>query len=683
MSKAENVFRNVLKESEMSTTVGMMGPSSSTKSTAQTLILQMNSNKLLSRNIGDTAQTSLIDTFIGLTSALDVDEVCIQCVPKKYGTDFQDAVLETVWTKMYELRDEIEEFETNDEMLKAILNPANKSFHAYEFVIDNEINLTELINSVQLLVQDIAEIPTNLNEAVEKEFKERKKIDKKPVKKDVFQKIVMERFFNCEEQLQKLENWYSLLLANIKECYGKYWTVPEEYIVYGNISQDTNIGNFISEVYADNSAFSMAFKSLRYVVRPNDEFIVAYKNRYGITDNRFKMSFNLLDTVGLTQTGDTKDIIENAIEENLGKKVDAFLFLCASDAKPTIYQFCMEALSSHSKRIENMPFTICRTKVDTILRNKMNNICRVETGINTIDDSDYGKYLKKAFDSFKEEQLTRYDFGENRFGDNSDNCNQPIEYVSMAPDLYEKMLGAYPELNGSNHIIQIIINLFYAVDKKYIDNNIMRVKSNDSTKIPISINMTREYFEGLAAAMVEENERGKNQYLQYINGCYHGYSITCFFSKHSRGVGHETHCRVYDDFKLYIKSMIRGWLTKHMIDKGEKSCKFDYENVFMVDKVDMIPFINEFENRFEEVLRSDIVNIIDRVAKRLSYDCFEDKFWECYNWKSRQTGFLDNLELFNSLFSSQEYWEENLEIAFKDEYARILSRMCDYIIEEV
>lgn len=682
MSKAADVFKNVLKESELSTTIGIMGPSGSGKSTTQSLVLEKTSNRTLSGNIGDIAQTSLIDTIIGLTTELDKDEVCIQCVSKKYGTDFQDAVLEVVWKKMYDMRDELEEISVDDELIKSILNPANKSYHAYEFIISNKIDAVGLVNVVEKLIKNIAEYPEDINDAVDAEFKERKKIDKKPVKKQVFQKIVMERFFNNEEDLKDLENWYSRLIEQINAFYDKYWNVPNEYIVYGNLSDNTKIEMFLKDVYAKESAFSMAFKSLRYVVRPNEAFINAYKEKYGLEGKEnFKMSLNILDTIGLTQIGDTKEIIDNAIEEILCKKAEAYLFLCAADVKPTVYQYCMEALSDHSKRIENVPFTLCRTKADVVLRNKMSNISRNENGSNIIEEEKYADYLEKAFTAFDEELLKKYEYGEDKLGQNKDNDNESIEYVSMAPDLYGNMTKAIRKLNSDNHIIQVILNLFYAVDKKYIEENILRVKSKNSLQEPITIVMSNAYFDSLAAAMVLANKNGNKQYLKYKEGNYHGYSITCFFRKHSRGVGHETYAHVYDNFKLHIKSIIRGWITRQMIDNGNKSCHFNYDNVFMVNQVDMIPFMNEFEDRFFKLLEIDIVNIIDRVAKKLSFDCFEERFWQCYSWKSRQTGFVENLNLFDSLFGSQEYWKTNLVEAFKDEYLRILSRMCDYVVE--
>lgn len=684
MSKAEKVFRNVLRESELSTTLGILGPSGSAKSTTQTLILPKSSNRLLSRNIGDIAQTSLVDTIIGLTSELDDDEVCIQCAPKKYGTDFQDSVLEALWTRMYDQRDELDEFCADEDMIKQILNPENKSFHAYEFVVDNDIETEKLSNTIENIARDIAENPEDINDFVEREFKERKKIDKKPVKKQVFQKVVMERFFANAENLKPLEEWYSYLLDQIESHFGTYWTIPEEHIIYGNVVQNAKIAEFIEDVYESNSAFSLLFKSLRYVVRPNEDFVTIYKQRYGVKEgDKLRLSLNLLDTVGLTQIGDSKEIVENAVEENLGKKVDAFLFLCGMDVKPTVYSYCMDALKAHSKRIENMPFTICRTKVDIVLRNKMTNISRTETGSNVLDNEEkYPSYVEQAFNWFKEEYLTKFDYSENEFGKNEGNENQVVEYVSMAPDMYNKMLEVNSNLNGNKHIIEVVLNLLYAVDRKYIENDVMRVKGKIGVKEPVKIVMKKEYFEGLAASMVLANDRGKNQYLQYRNGCFHGYSITCFFSKHSRGVGHETHCNVYDDFKLHIKNMIRGWITREIIDNGEKSYTFDYEGVLMVDRTEMIPFITKFENRFSQVLNSDIVNIVDRVAKKMSYDFFEDKFWSCYNWKSRQTGFKENLELFYDLFSDEDYWKNNLEKAFFQEYSRIVNRMCDFIVEE-
>lgn len=682
MSKATDFYKNLIRQSELSTTISIIGPSGSAKSTVQTMILPPNSNRILSGNIGDAAQTSLIDTYISLTTELDLDEVCISCEEKKYGTYFQDSVSEALWNEMYEKRDELDKFEVNEELLKTILNPANKSFYAYDFVIDNEIDLSVLSNTIEKMISDIVNNPCDLNDAVNAEFKERKKIDKKPVKKQVFQKMVMERFFANTENLKKLEEWYNILISSVKSYFGNYWTTSDKFIIYGNINENPNIEEFLKAVYAKNSAFSLAFKSLRYIVRPKDDFIVAYSKRYNVAQNQtFKMSLNILDTIGLTQTGDEKHIIDNAIEENLGKKVDAVLFLCASDVKPTVYQYCMESLAAHSKKVENIPFTLCRTKADIILRNIMTNICRQETGENEPSNETYPLYLKKALDSFSADQLTKYEFGEDKLGNNKENENYTIEYVSMAPDLYGKMLLSNENLHGLTHIIDVVLNLFYAADKKYIENDIMRVRSAVKGKAPITVKMNAAYFNSLAETMVIENTKNKRQYMQFRNGIYHGYSITCFFNKHSRGIGHDTHCTVYDDFKLHIKNMIRGWLTRDMIDNGEKTCHFDYENVLLVDKTELIPFIKVFEDRFYSILKSDFANVCDRVAKKLSYDCMEKRFWECYNWKSRQVGFVENLDLFEELFGDSKYWMQNLQHAFYDEYIRILRRMCDFIVE--
>lgn len=677
-------YTNLIKLLELSTTMSVIGPSGSTKSTAQTMFLSPNSNRILSGNIGDAAQTSLVDTIIGLTSELEIDEVCIKCSEKKYGTDFQDSVLETIWTKMYEKRDELEEFEVTDDMIKSILNPANKSYHAYEFILENNMDVEELKIAVRNLVDHIANNPDDLEDAVNLEFKKRKKIDKKPVKKQVFQKIVMERFFEDPEDLEKLEAWYNGLIDFIKEYFGKYWAFQDEFIIVGNIQENTEIEEFLKAVYDKNSAFSLAFSSLRYVVRPNDEFMKAYKKKYKVSENdRLKMSLNVLDTVGLTQTGDDKETIENAIEENLGKKVDAVLFLCAADSKPTVYQYCMEALETYAKKIENIPFTLCLTKADILLRNKMMNLCRQKTGKNVLDKEDYGEYLSEALDNFKNDYLEKCEFGEDSLGNNTENDNAVIEYVSMAPDLYEAMLSANSSLNDLNHIIEVMLNLFYAADKKYVENGIMRIQSAVPGERPIQIEMNEAYFNELAANLVEENDKNKNQYMKYVKGIYHGYSITCFFKKHSRGVGHDTHCMVYDDFKLHIKNMIRGWLTRNMIEEGEKAFHFDYSNVLFVNDTYKISFINKLEDEFREILHKEFANICDRVAKKLSYDCMEERFWECYNWKSRQEGFRENLKLFELLFSDADYWNHNLKNAFYDEYIHILTRMCEFIVEEV
>ena len=61
-----------------------------------------------------------------------------------------------LWNDMYEKRDELDEFEVTEELLKTILNPANKSFHAYDFVVDNEIDVSELSDIIGEMVSAIA-----------------------------------------------------------------------------------------------------------------------------------------------------------------------------------------------------------------------------------------------------------------------------------------------------------------------------------------------------------------------------------------------------------------------------------------------------------------------------------------------------------------------------------------------
>ncbi len=679
----KRMMKVVLKETKAATTVVIMGPSGNGKSTTISSVLPTSSNKLLGQNIGDVSQTSLIWTKISLSTSLQNNEVCIKCKPKKHSLEFQDSLQNEAIEIIYMFRDELDEITVDNNVIERVLNPADKSFHAYEFATKNGMDIAGLAEAFSNLLESIVNEPVEINEEVNDRLKELKKAGKKPKKKEVFQDIVMNRFGENEQTVEKLANWYENFLGKINEFYNKYWDDAEEYFIYGDIETDDRISEFIQEVYAKNSVFSLAFTELQYVVRPNDDFINVCEKKYGKSEDN-KLVFNLLDTIGLTQTGEEKEIINDAIDNILGQPIDACLFLCATDEKATVYQYCMEVLNTNTKKLSSIPFTICRTKADVILRNKMVNICRKETGANMIPEDRYAEFLISAYHEFEEEIVKNYSLSEDKIGYNVENSNDVVEYISLAPDLYQKMQEAISNeiaVNDENHILIILANLFYAVDKKYEELQIVKISGKNTDLAPIQIRIKPEYIESLADGMVKMNLKDSKQYTEFINGRYHGFSISTYLRKHPIGVGHETNAHVYDNFKLFIKNLIKKWLNYYLSDRCKCAYSIDYSNLFMADESKKIEFIKAFEEHFSELLEIAYDNMIDRIAKRLSYDCIEESFWKCYDWKSRQEGFKENLELFSNAFSDIEYWKRSVSLQFENEMSIIVAKMC-VVVEE-
>ena len=93
-------------------------------------------------------------------------------------------------------------------------------------------------------------------------------------------------------------------------------------------------------------------------------------------------------------------------------------------------------------------------------------------------------------------------------------------------------------VNDENHILIILANLFYAVDKKYEELQIVKISGKNTDLAPIQIRIKPEYIESLADGMVKMNLKDSKQYTEFINGRYHGFSISTYLRKHPIGVGH-------------------------------------------------------------------------------------------------------------------------------------------------
>jgi energy-coupling factor transporter ATP-binding protein EcfA2 len=673
----------LIKLSYSATNVAVVGPSGNGKSTWNSYILRPESNKILGQNIGDVSQSSLIETKLSLTEKLGENDVCIQFIRREDLVNYQDVIVDVLGEVCKEAYDnEVDNAEVGENEVRKILDPINKSYHAYRYAHDNNLDIEKLKKILTGIVDGILKGEVPFNEAVNNSFQEKKKKGSKVTKKEVLKDVVEECFYQEVDHIVELKNWFQNLQETLLDNLKPYWSIPSIYLIYGNLECVSKIGKLVAMAYDKDSVFSLVFKQMIYVVRPSEEFLQAYRMIYQEDFADKPLHLNILDTVGLTHISDRKEDIEQAVGTVMKNPVDAVLFLCASDEKDTVFRDCLHVFSE-IERIGELPFTICRTKADTVIRNKRVNLYRKDTGNNEIPDKVIAEYTKKAIQEFKNDFLApeNFQFGENWLGNNDNNYNQAIEFISLAPDLTKDINTVLKDPLGPERSFRILLNLSLAADKAYTIGKLVKIQGQNADTPAVFVKFQKQKLYDLIDHMVSMNEKhSQNQYLKYIGGNYHGRSITTYLGKLQNGYGHETDARVYDNFKLHVCSMIKTWLAQYLRTNPsyfQELTHLDYSNTFSIDGI---------ENNAEGEARltatyTDLIGrregrIRDEIAKKTSYEFLSKELWDCYEWSSWRVGFEQNLKLFYKKFSDQEYWRKFIKTVLHDETERIIHKLC-------
>lgn len=673
-----------LSKQKSAPTITLMGPTSSAKSTLITELLEALSNKLLGYNVGDTAQTTLLRTCLMLNSRLKEHEVIIQCIPYADNEiillNFLSILKKVLAEEFYENRDELDEFEVDETVVNKILNPVDRSYHAYEFVKQHGLlnNFQNLLNAISL---EIIESPGSFKEEADKAFKERRKEQSNIKKIDIYEEIFDLRFNESNKYRNTLKNWFSKLQEEIYEDLKNVWTFSENrnFIVCDSIKSKANVHELMEKLYSKNSACSLIFEEVCYATSPSEKFVERFVKRdLNISGRRLKL--NILDTVGLTQSSQEKDDISEAMDKIFQRKTDAILFLCASDEQPLVYETCISLLEEKKQKFEFKPMVICRTKADIVLRNIMINKWRKDTGINEITEDEYAQYLKDAYKVFQEEYLLNNAYGEDKLSK-----GLPIEFISTAPDLSREMNKVLDNQLSSSKVFDILLNITIEIDKQYSNTgNRPWLYSNDLNRLPLSLECKAHNLNNtIGVALSAYNSQQKNQYTQYINSkeIFHGRSVNCFWSKLSYGEGHETRAYSYGNFKLFIKNMVSRWL-RALIPMEEMINDFEISYKYLEGESEVIENIkSSFPTQFSQLIRNRWWIIIDSLAKKLAYDCLQPDLNHIFYNYSWDRAFRLSLAYIDRQFSNDKYWKDNLLVLIEKEFNELLQKM--YIYDEV
>lgn len=678
-------FRN----QEAAPTIEVTGPSGSAKSSTFTVVLPNSSNRLLARNVG-IKQTSLIYTLLMLNEKLMPDRVLIRVKTKDFDPLLIKAELtETLIEFIYLNRDDLEEVEVEEMFLKSILDPKNRAYHYYNYVKKNNEAHVEGFPSLDTLQEKIQDLYLMVTDGLREEVREREKEGKplhpKPKKRDFYEKVINERLNDrLEVEIKSIYRWFEQLYTFIKNeilemC--NQQKLDENHIVLDGVVGTDQVENLIQQTYDLASPYSLVVEELAYAVKPSDDFLEAFKKVYPESDYPGKLlKINILDTPGLTQVGEEKADIEDALNRVLAKRYDAVLFLCSADERPTIYDICMDLLVSHKKKLEDVPMKILRTRADIVLYEKMKKDRMIEEGdTNFVKGSQTDFYAQSAYQSYMAELKQE---GE-RLAEELGGSNL-VDFVSLDLHTLNSLTDFFAEKKfAKEKLYHTLLSLSREVYDAYMPPLAGRLWLQGTTPLrPVLESDMDGYMEqtldNLSSHMVNMNTtEGFAMYLRFADSSkvFHGRSVTTYLFNHRDGVGHETRANVYSNFKVHIRSMIQKWMTSFF---QNWSMHFDisFENLKQTEAGKQA--LNEAPKLLMDIFNKQKPQIISRVAKALSYDALRAEMEEKYYFTSWNNGFQENMRLFNEKFSDRDFWSVWMRKYLKEELDNLLDRMYYY-----
>lgn len=647
-----------LAAANLAPTIGLVGPTGSGKSTVLSFLVSPEDNKLLTYNIGESNQTTRISFKVSLNSSMEKGRVILKAKKAKISKDYFRNIVDTLCELIYNLIDEgdkIGELNIDEEVLEKMFNPKNKEYKAYTYLS------SEYKEKVGRLVDYIKELSViawdDLESLCKARFKEKKDNNgKKRKKQDVYEEVISEEIYKALEDntnlKESIEVWIQEFESSILKFFDKFFVDKEDRIIDTDVN-DSNLKAFIEAVFADDSVFSLVFSELVYVTRPAEGIVKYYESAYTALETEDKpLTINILDTMGISHLSDEKNALEDALDGVLTSTIDGMLFICKADEKDTVYENILEILEKKSNgkdgRLAKKPVTIARTKADVIIKSKAINEYRRETGENIIPNEAYNKYYLEAFESFKKDYMK---LPKKLIGDE----NLKIEFLSLAPNETKELKIVLEQEISEEKLYKIILDLNERIQKYYSEKGQIVAVAKDEQEITCDMLVKSAYknIEELSKTLVEKNLVHKNgQYLKYLSGYYHGRSISTWYGKHRKGVGHRSDSGTCENFAIFIKNMICNWLKSTDIFEGKFLHELELSKID-VDEADL-------KERIEKYFTDKRWYLLDDLAFQLSYKYMEEEFENCHRYLDWRPGFRKNLEFFDKKFSDEKYWAQSI-----------------------
>ncbi|WP_177235838.1 GTPase domain-containing protein [Paenibacillus sp. UNCCL52] len=673
--------------------IAIAGPSGSTKSTTLAEILLDEFKKLLSQNIG-SKQTSLFDTLLMLNSDIEDGKVIIQIKTKSADRITYKHQIEFAFgAYLYDNRDDLDELEFDETVIKQVLNPTNRAYHFYEHVDKQTREKTSAeypcptVRQLQdVLLELFEQISPDLVDRVRQREKEAKTVTPRPKKERLYQLEISNQLEQHPTLLKRYYDWFDQLhqyvLNQIKSICQEI--EPGNYIFVGEVNQN-EVQELVKQAYNKQSPYSIAVEQFAFMVQPSMEFSKLYREAYRKHQYENKvLRLNLLDTPGLTQVSEDKSDIQDALDRVLSMNFNALMFLCGSSRSTTEFMVSQELLISSKKKLDKRPLLFVRTKADTVIDAALRDKSRAISGSGQLTPDFIKREAEDAYHVLiKEVALDNKLFAKE--GITPSITGRHVDFLCMELDRLGTINDHLSEKITTDKLYHLLIDLSLTVHNMYSPapkegvKHCVRSTRGDQPAMQVSMNgymnMITDQF---AQKMVELNERNKNSYLKYIDTKYafHGRSVSTYVWKHRYGIGHTTNASVYENFHLHICSMIERWVNEFFSD-WKTNFDIDFSNLNPIQGSGQA-VINEAPSALTQQFIMHRHQIVRSIAKSFSYDLLKVSFEKCYLYTSYDSGFRKNMSVFNETYSNLEYWQKGLEKLLKIELEALLAKMYLY-----
>lgn len=677
---------SALKRKSSAPQLVVVAPSGSGKSTLTYLLLNHRLIPYMQIGIGDKSQTTIIPCEFCFDERIEGnDTFAIQIIKKDYSSkDIHISILSVLMDLFgkydCDAEDTLEAFD--DQVFEQILEPEKAHYHLNK--IKDEIALNDLLEALNPI----------LNYMVDNDFKgeveqRRSDLKSKKVKLPDVREMIFEEMF--EEMPSEIKSDYVKWLNRIGEIVERVLVnevgneILGQAIQQYDLDDDDNGTHVLETLFDPFTPYSLVIEYISISCRPRQELIEIAKNN----SPELPFRFCIRDTMGLTQKGIDAETTKDSLEAALNCKADTILFLLSLDERDDVLTECCKALAEKKdelikKRNLDIPVYVLFTKADRIVENLIN---KRNAGKLYIDENTYSENIQGV--------LTDIEEMVNLYAD-----VLPKEEVGWLSMRYLKDSHVLKALEGDNRKRNFEPEGLF---EKIVDYSMKTLSASlpVGVKSPIfvtAIDPDRPAIQiEIDPIMIESEIDGMKYFLSkdkdIVNGYIlsderyrlHGRSVTCYWNKLAIGLGHSTNSRVYGNFSINMKGLLKRTLNKYFAsftkfdeNSAAKLTADNLEDDVLIEvsktlfgsneiQVGLNPALGErnialqrlyefYKEFFNDASR--FASLIDRVAYDLSFGNPELKqhLIKIYNDASSYDSAMRKLQAyFNEFFGSEDF----------------------------
>ncbi|MDH6671241.1 GTP-binding protein EngB required for normal cell division [Paenibacillus sp. LBL] len=555
---------DALKRSNQYPSAAVFGPSGSGKSALTNALMNAIMAKLTLMGVGEKNQTTLISTNYVLDSRVSSDkQFALKLVIKPFEAKqvlivLREKLFDTFSIYGNDADDTVEAMD--DEWFQSVLEPKDASYHLGS--LQAELNLEILRQAVLQIIKNIEEVDGKSFAEIVKERKkdpsaQGRKI--KDVRADLFEDLWDNQDKGTRELLdQWLEKVGQLLVFKLTELFHCSETMSKDVLLIDNADLDDESNkNVLSKLYDPLSPFSLIVKEMTIACRPREELVRLYPE-----DRPFR--FCIRDTVGLTQTGTDDESIRSALEIGLNYRADSLLILFSLEERNDVLMSSCNLIAEKMEKNGKlqMPVHVLFTKADKLIETKID---LNKEGLK-LTQKDYNKQI---FSAIKEvDDLVRNISG------NIPECTSKWISLRYRDEDLDPIQIALRDNNDAKKLFQpegmyqFINELVNDIQTNILPAGMdspLFITTKNPNKPAISIQVGNDNLKSILDRIqyqLTEDTVNVNGYLITTKFRLSGHSVVTYWRKLQKGIGHTTNAKVYGNFSINMKGLLRKVLRE-------------------------------------------------------------------------------------------------------------------------